>query len=61
MYIAPMPDLKNLIVSEGKPAFMKFKEGFNLKMAPGDNELLKEIYPYLNKKPGLTDALASAK
>ena len=49
VYLAQMPDIKDLTVSEGKPAFMKFVDSFNIKMVPRDIELLKEIYEYLNK------------
>jgi len=50
IYLSSIPDLKELNVQEGKLALMKFENSFNLKMIPGDVELLKEIYESLNKK-----------
>ncbi|MFH1326835.1 MAG: NUDIX domain-containing protein [archaeon] len=44
VFIAPMPNIKNLKVDEGKPFVTQFKESFNLKMMPGDIDILKEIY-----------------
>lgn len=49
VYLSSMPDIKKLKVSEGKPKLIKFKDSFNLKMVPGDVELLKEIYSVENK------------
>ncbi len=49
VYLSSMPDIKKLKVSEGKPKLIKFKDSFNLKMVPGDVELLKEIYLVKNK------------
>jgi len=48
VFVAPMPDIKNLKVDEGKPFVIQFEESFNLKMMPGDMDILKEIYQSLN-------------
>ena len=48
VFIAPMPDIETLKVDEGKPFVTQFKESFNLKMMPGDLDILKEIYQSLN-------------
>jgi len=53
VFIAPMPNIKNLKVDEGKPFITQFKKSFNLKMMPGDIDILKEIYQSLNKKSNL--------
>ena len=50
VYLSSIPDLKKLKVDEGKLALMKFEDSFNLKMIPGDVELLREIHKFLNKK-----------
>ncbi len=50
VYIAKIPDIKKLKVHEGKIVLTNFKPAFNLKMIPGDIELLKEIYEYLKDK-----------
>ena len=47
VFLCKMPDLTKLNVEEGKVAIINFKDTFNLKMVPGDSELLKEIYEYL--------------
>jgi 8-oxo-dGTP diphosphatase len=49
VFLAKMPDTKNLEVNEGKIAVMKFEDSFGLKMVPGDIEILKEIYKILEK------------
>jgi 8-oxo-dGTP diphosphatase len=49
-FIAKIPDIKSLKVSEGRLALMKFEDSFNLKMVPGDVEILKEAYEYLKNK-----------
>ena len=48
VFIAKMPDLTKLKVYEGKSKIMKFKDSFNLKLVPGDEQILKEIYESLN-------------
>lgn len=51
VFLAKMPkEIEKLKIDEGKLALMKFEESFNLKMVPGDVEILKEIYAILNKK-----------
>jgi len=50
IYLASMPDIKNLVVSEGKPIIIKFVDSFNLKMLSRDIDSLKEIYKYLKQK-----------
>jgi len=47
VFLAKMPDIKNLKVTEGKAITINIKDTFNLKMIPGDLELLKEIYEHL--------------
>ncbi len=47
VFLCKMPDLTKLNVEEGKIAIINLKDTFNLKMVPGDSELLKEIYEYL--------------
>lgn len=49
VFLAPMPDLKNLKVDEGKPFITNFKEGFMLKMMPGDAQILQEIFTKLKE------------
>ncbi len=49
VFLSSMPDLKKLKVNEGRPALMKFEDSFNLKMVPGDIEILREIYEFLRK------------
>jgi mutator protein MutT len=48
VFVSPMPNIKNIKVDEGKPFVTQFKESFNLKMMPGDADILKEIYQSLN-------------
>jgi len=48
-YLGLMPDIKKIKVGEGELAFMKFEDSFNLKMIPGNVDLLKEIYKFLKK------------
>jgi 8-oxo-dGTP pyrophosphatase MutT (NUDIX family) len=48
-FTAKIPKIKYLQVKEGKIAIMKFKDSFNLKMVPGDSDILKEIYEYLKQ------------
>lgn len=50
VFLAPMPNIKKLKVSEGKPAIMKFEDSFILKTVWGDTELLREIYEFLRKQ-----------
>ncbi len=50
VYVSSMPDLKKLNVKEGKIALMDFKDSFNLNVAEGDNEILREIYDFVNRK-----------
>jgi 8-oxo-dGTP pyrophosphatase MutT (NUDIX family) len=51
VFLAKIPkEIKKSKVSEGKLALMKFEDSFNLKMVPGDAEILKEAYAMLNKK-----------
>jgi mutator protein MutT len=47
VFIAPMPDVKNLKVDEGKPFFIQFGESFNLKMMPRDTDILRDICNFL--------------
>jgi len=47
VFIAPMPDIRDLKIDEGKPFIIKFEESFNLKMMPGDSDILKDIYDFL--------------
>lgn len=50
VFLAKIPDIKKLDVKEGSLVIMKFEEAFNLKMVPGDTNLLKEIYKFLKNK-----------
>lgn len=50
MFIAPLPNPKEIKCHEGKPFFTNFNEAIKLKMIPGDIKLLKEIYEYIRKK-----------
>ncbi len=43
VFLAPMPDINKLEVNEGEVALMNINKSFNLKMVPGDKELLQEI------------------
>jgi len=47
VFIAPIPDITESEVKEGKVVMINFKDSFNLKMVSGDVELLKEIYNFL--------------
>lgn len=47
VFLAPMPNIKDLKVEEGSLALMSFKDSFKLKMIPGDVDLLKEIHKSL--------------
>ncbi|MBU0894073.1 MAG: NUDIX domain-containing protein [Nanoarchaeota archaeon] len=49
-YLAKIPELNNLKIHEGKAIVIDIEKSFNLKMNPGDSELLKEIYKYLKSK-----------
>ncbi len=49
VFIARIPDLNKIKVHEGEAEIIKFKDSFNLKLVPGDKQILKEIYEYLNK------------
>ena len=49
VFLAEMPDLDKIKVDEGKPIVMKFEQAFNLKMVPGDKEILKDIYEFVNQ------------
>jgi len=48
VFVAPMPNIENLKVDEGKPFVIQFEESFNLKMMPEDIDILKEIYQRKN-------------
>lgn len=50
MFIAPLPNQKEIKCNEGKPFFTNFNKALKLKMIPGDIELLKEIYEQIKKK-----------
>jgi 8-oxo-dGTP pyrophosphatase MutT (NUDIX family) len=54
VFLAKIPKkIEKLKVDEGKIALMKFENSFNLnnlKMVPGDVEILREIYNELNKR-----------
>lgn len=50
VFIAPMPDVENLKVDEGKAFVTKFEKSFDLKMMPGDKDILKEIYQSLHSQ-----------
>ncbi len=51
VFLAKIPkNIEKLKVNEGEITIIKFKDGFNLKMVPGDVEILKEIYKYLKIK-----------
>ena len=47
VFLAKIPKIQELKVKEGAPIIMKFEDSFNLKMVPGDIDLLKEIYKFL--------------
>lgn len=56
VFLAKMPkEIEKLKVDEGKMAVMKFKDSFNLKMVPGDVDILKEIYKSLNKNDNINN------
>ena len=50
VYLASMPDVSRLQCREGALAPRTFKDSFDLKMIPGFNELLREIYEYLKRE-----------
>lgn len=50
VYLSIMPDLKNIVCHEGKPEVRRFENSMNLKLIPGFEILLKEIYEYLKSK-----------
>lgn len=50
VFLAPIPNINKLKSNEGELALMKFTDAFNLKMIPGDVELLKEIHEFLKEK-----------
>ena len=47
VYLADMPDLKRLVCHEGKPEVRTFRNSLELKMIPGFDVLLNEIYQAL--------------
>jgi len=48
VFLAKIPkEVKTLKINEGGMVLIKFKDSFNLKMIPGDIEILKEIYKEL--------------
>ena len=49
LFIAPLPDLRNVSVQEGDLAFMSFDDSFKIKMLSGDADLIKEVQHYLAK------------
>ncbi|MDP2925158.1 MAG: hypothetical protein Q8N99_02180 [Nanoarchaeota archaeon] len=49
-FIAKIPKVTDLKVNEGKIAIMNFKDSFSLKMVPGDNDILREIYECLSNR-----------
>lgn len=50
VFIAKIPELNKIEVHEGEAEIIKFKDSFNLKLVPGDKQILKKIYGFLNKK-----------
>jgi len=50
VFIAKIPDLTKLKVHKGKAEIIKFKDSFDLKLVPGDEKILKEIYKSLKTK-----------
>ena len=43
VYLAPIPDMKELVCNEGKPFLTTVKNALCLKMNPADLEVLKEV------------------
>jgi len=50
LFLCKMPNIKDLKVTEGKAVIKNFNELFELKMIPGDEEILKDLKNFLSKK-----------
>lgn len=49
VFIAKIPELNKIEVHEGEAEIIKFKDSFNLKLVPGDAQILKKICEFLKK------------
>ena len=50
VYLANIPDLTKLVCHEGKPELRRFDNSLELKMIPGFNQLLEDIYSSLKSE-----------
>lgn len=53
IYLASMPDLKDLVYHEGSMEVRRFENSFDVNLIPGFNYLLEEIYGFLRDEKRL--------